>query len=95
MSENLAITFKYTKPGSGNVLKDIANNEVATISTAQSITNIVDTTPPLMSSGTTNSSGNQITLTFNSNIQNTPPVSSFTIKASGNIFTITSLTLSG
>ncbi len=95
LAENLPITFKYTKPGSGNVLKDIGNNEVATISTAQSITNIVDRTPPLMSSGTTNSSGNQITLTFNSNIQNTPPASSFTIKASGNIFTITNLTLSG
>jgi uncharacterized repeat protein (TIGR02059 family) len=100
ISRTLSVTISYTDPTASNdtvATQDVAGNDAATLTT-EIVTNnsTVDLIAPVLVSGAVNTTGTQLTLTYDEALNATTAVPSrFTLTVAGRTKTISTATVSG
>ena len=88
IKQGQTVTVSYAVPESGTVIEDTAGNDALAFDDFEVDNNsTVDGTPPIPESGEVGAQGNELTLTFNEDLDigpgKRPPADAFTVKADG------------
>jgi uncharacterized repeat protein (TIGR02059 family) len=99
-ADGQTITVAYTAPSpssatSNNAIQDTSGNDAVTLSD-QSVTNVADVIAPVLQSGSVNTAGTTLTLTYDEALGSTTAASStFTVNVGGSARTVSSVAVSG